>query len=279
MSIEAPEAHILAAQMHKQLVGKTVEAVEMQNRAGMQKIGCINSDLSAFNQLNCKPITEVASRGLVVLVQFGGVNLVLAPEYGGKIQYHQTKTQTPKKLHAKVTFTDGSAFSVALTGLGCIKVYTDAELPYSYVYKRDFLQALTPLNPQEFSFSAFSAALNAKNVNIKAVICRQRSRGGGVSNSSFQDVLFQAGIHPKRKASSLNEEEKQRLYKAIREVITQRLKLGGKNQFVDFYGVQGKYVPLMGPNMKGQLCSRCGTPIEMIGLGGGQVYYCPNCQK
>jgi formamidopyrimidine-DNA glycosylase len=258
--MEAPEARILADQMHKQLNGKTVAAVNMQNCESMQKIGCVNSDRSAFNQLNGKTVTEVTARGLVMLMRFGGENLILAPEYGGKIQYHPTRTQTPKKFHIKITFTDGSAFSVALTGLGCIQVYKDAELPYSYVYRRDFSQVPTPLNPQEFTFPTFSAALAAKNVNIKTALVGKDATIVGLSNSTFQDVLFQAGIHPKRKATNLIEQEKTSLYNAIQHIMTERLKLGGKNQFVDFYGTQGKYTPLMGPNMKGQLCSQCGHP-------------------
>ncbi len=279
MSIEAPEAHILATQMHKQLVGKTVTSVEMQNCESMQRIGCVNSDLSAFNQLCGKTVSQVTSRGLAMLVKFGGVNLVLAPEYGGKILYHKIETKAPKKFHAKITFEDGSTLSVALTGLGCIQVHEDQDLGYSYIYRRDFSEVPSPLDSQEFSFPKFSLALAAKNINIKAALVGKNAVVVGLSNSSFQDILFQAGIHPKSKAANLTEDEKQRLYQSIKHTMTQRLAKGGKNQFADLYGVQGGYVPLMGPNMKGQLCSRCGTPIERVSLGGGQVYFCPKCQK
>jgi formamidopyrimidine-DNA glycosylase len=278
VSIEAPEAYILAAQMHRQLVGKTVASVQMQNCESMQRIGCVNSDLSAFNQLCGRTVSEVSSRGLVVLVRLGGVNLLLAPEYSGKSLYHKTEAETPKKFHAKITFSDDSAFSVALTGLGCIQVYSDAELKYSYVYRRDFSTTPSPLNEQEFTFPKFAAALAAKNVNIKAALVGKDAVVVGLSNSSFQDILFQAQISPKRKASSLSEQEKRQLYNAITSIMAERVKQGGKTQFVDFYGVLGRYVPLMGPNMKGQLCSRCGTAIEAASLGGGQVYFCPKCQ-
>ncbi|UCE12610.1 MAG: zf-TFIIB domain-containing protein [Candidatus Heimdallarchaeota archaeon] len=34
----------------------------------------------------------------------------------------------------------------------------------------------------------------------------------------------------------------------------------------------------MGPNMKGQTCPECRTPIEKLAFGGGHVYLCPKCQ-
>jgi formamidopyrimidine-DNA glycosylase len=100
----------------------------------------------------------------------------------------------------------------------------------------------------------------------------------GISNSTFQDILYLAKIHPKRKASELNAEEKRSLYDAIRLVFKERLRLDGKDQFHDLYGKQGSYTPTMGPNMKKQTCPECGTPIEKLSLGGGHVYLCPSCQ-
>jgi hypothetical protein len=35
-------------------------------------------------------------------------------------------------------------------------------------------------------------------------------------------------------------------------VVEQRINLGGKGQFVDFYGKHGTYTSAMGPNMKGK---------------------------
>lgn len=81
-----------------------------------------------------------------------------------------------------------------------------------------------------------------------------------------------------RKASDLNVDERQALYDAIKLVIKERIRLNGKEQFCDLYGNQGRYAPAMGPNMKKQICPVCGTRIEELNVGGGQVYFCPHCQ-
>ena len=65
----------------------------------------------------------------------------------------------------------------------------------------------------------------------------------------------------------------------MRAVVEERIKAGGKNLFVDFYGKPGIYEPRMGPNMKGQPCKECGAAVEVISLSGGQVFFCPKCQN
>lgn len=56
---------------------------------------------------------------------------------------------------------------------------------------------------------------------------------------------------------------------------------GGRREgerLIDLYGKQGSYTPAMGPNMKEQACPACGTKVQKLSLGGGQIYYCPTCQ-
>ena len=100
----------------------------------------------------------------------------------------------------------------------------------------------------------------------------------GISNSTFQDILYRASLHPKRKASDLNTEENRSLYDAVRFVLEERIRLEGKGQFRDIYGKLGAYTVAMGPNMKEQTCPECGAPIQKLSLGGGHVYLCPGCQ-
>lgn len=93
------------------------------------------------------------------------------------------------------------------------------------------------------------------------------------------DILYRAQLHPKHKATELNAQEKKVLFESIQQVVKERIKLGGKYQLVDLYGKQGQYIPTMGPNRKGSLCTACHSEITKISFGGGQVYLCPVCQK
>jgi formamidopyrimidine-DNA glycosylase len=131
----------------------------------------------------------------------------------------------------------------------------------------------------EFTFERFSKELTGKNVNIKAALVGKDAVVVGLSNSAFQDIIYRAGIHPKRKASSLNESERHAVYDATKLMIRDRIESGGKDQFTDLYGRQGNYASQMGPNMRDKTCKKCGTRVEALSLGGGKTYYCPSCQK
>jgi formamidopyrimidine-DNA glycosylase len=219
----------------------------------------------------------VEYRGNVVHVRFdGGMNLLVAPEYGGKVNYVESGG-TPD-YHFRARFTDGSAFVVRLTSMGCVIALNDEELADSYMYKRDFGEIISPRD-EEFTLERFSMLMAEKNRMLKSVLVGKDAILVGMSNATYQDVIFRAGLHPKRKASSLSGDEIKALFTAIMHVIEERIRLKGKVKFQDIYGVEGGYVAAMGPNMKGKSCPECETQIEGIQHGGGKVYICPKCQQ
>jgi formamidopyrimidine-DNA glycosylase len=278
MSVELPEAKILSEQMNLELKGKRVKSFLLKDYERLQRIGMMDKDLTSFNQLVDGKIETVASRGNVIRVKFdNGANLILGPEYGGEIFYHTDATNVPK-FHLRVDFSDGTVLTVRLTSMGVIQVLKDDELERSYVYKRDFDSTKLSPTDEEFTFERFSKRMADHNKMLKSVLVGKDAVLVGVSNSTFQDILYRARLHPKRKASELNVEEKRSLHDAIRFVLKERLRLEGKDQFHDLHGKQGSYTPAMGPNMKQQTCPECGTSIEKLSLGGGHVYLCPNCQ-
>lgn len=279
MSIELPEAKILAEQMNKELIGKRVKSYSLKDYERLQRIGFINRDLKAFDQLVNQEVKAVASRGNAIRVNFSnGVNLILSPEYGGVILYHKKTSETPEKFHLRINFKDDTALTVRLTSMGGIHVLKDSDLTKSYVFKRDFNPEIPSPTDEKLTLERFSELLAKNNRALKSALVGKDAVIVGLSNSAFQDILYRAWLHPKRKASELNADEKRALYNAIKHVLQERILLGGKDQFLDLYGKQGCYKPAMGPNMKHQHCPACGTPIEKISLGGGQVFFCPKCQ-
>jgi formamidopyrimidine-DNA glycosylase len=278
LSVEFPEAYILAKQMNIELTGKQIATCNLQNCAKLQNLGFINIYLSDFDRLINRKIESTISRGNTIRLKLNGnLNLLLAPEYGGVILFHPKGGVVPSKYHLKLDFKDKTALTITLTGMGIIQALTDEELQHSYVYRRDFSQTASPME-EDFTFERFSKELTDRNVNLKTVIVGKEAAIVGLGNAAFQDILYHASIQPKHKTSDLNPARQRVLYDAIKFVIEQRIKLGGKSQFVDFYGKQGTYVAAMGSNMKGKICLHCGGSIEKLSLGGGQVYCCPNCQ-
>ncbi len=280
MSVELPEAKILAKQMSKELLGKRVKSTHVQHYEKLQKIGMLNKDIKAFDQLVDGVVESTTSRGNGIRLKLNnGVNLILAPEYGGRIFFHKSKKDATGKFHLKVDFADDSALTVRLTSMGLIHTIRDDALERSYIFRRDFNpDVLSPIDP-EFTSEHFAELLSGNKRMLKSVLVGKDAVVVGLSNSAFQDIIYRARLHPKRKAAELTKEETQALYDAITYVLLERIRLGGKDQFLDLYGNQGSYTPAMGPNMKQSTCMTCKTPIEKLSLGGGHIYFCPKCQK
>jgi len=279
VSIELPEAMILAEEMNRELLSKRIRSYQLKDHERLQRIGFMNKDAKAFDQLLNTKIESVVSRGNAILVKLSnGLNLILSPEYGGEIFYNSTEKVVSEKYHLRVDFSDDTVLTVRLTSMGGIHVMKDSELSDSYVFKRDFnLRVISPVD-EKFTSKDFSKLLSESNKALKSVLVGKDAVLVGLSNSAFQDILFRAKLHPKRKASELSADERQALYDAIKKVLRERIQLRGKDQFTDLYGNKGGYTPAMGPNLKGRNCPRCGTPIDKLSVGGGEVFLCLKCQ-
>ena len=241
MSIGLTEAHILARQMSNALCGKRVKSYALQECEKLQRIGFLNKDTKSFDQVIGAEIKSVTSRGTVIRVEFSHeMNLLLAPEYGGRISYHKSSSIVHQKLHLRVDFSDNTVLVVRLMRMGVILALKDDKLPRSYVYRRDFLsEGLSPIDDKEFTFERFSERLASRKDMMKPLLVGKNAIVVGLGNSAYQDIIFRAGIHPRKKASDLGKEEKQALYDAMKLVFSERIRLGGKDQFFDLMETKG----------------------------------------
>ena len=94
----------------------------------------------------------------------------------------------------------------------------------------------------------------------------------------LQDLLFEAGIHPKRKLRTLGEAERAALFAAVKWVPARMAEQGGRDTERDLFGNPGGYRTRLSKNTVSAGCPRCGGPITKEAYLGGAVYYCPACQ-
>lgn len=280
VSVELPEAQILAEQMMDTLLEKKIKSVDIKDSDRLRKIGFMNKKIKDYDRLvGCK-IKSIEQRGNVIRIQMNKkMNLVLCPDYGANIRFHKEVTTLPKKHHFKAEFIDGTYLTVRQTGMGLVYSATDQEVKDLYVIKRDFSDIPSPVGEHDFTAERFVELLDAKGQNIKAAIVGKTAVVVGLSNAAFQEIIFKAGIHPKRNTSTLTNDEKHSLYDSMKQILNSRICSGGKDNWENLYGQPGRHIPVMGPNMKDKNCPQCNAAIEKIAHGGGQVYFCPRCQR
>ncbi len=149
------------------------------------------------------------------------------------------------------------------------------------IQKLPFFKELGPEPFRDLTFEYFSKMLSSLNTPVKPLLMDQ-SRIGGVGNIYANDALWEAGVNPRKKAADLSQTEKERLYKAIHDVMEFSIEHGAAsdNNYVDALGQEGRYQEHFKVyNRAGQACDRCGRLIERIKLGGRGTFFCPHCQK
>jgi formamidopyrimidine-DNA glycosylase len=201
------------------------------------------------------------------------------PIIGGHPTSDMRGEQPNKSTRVIFSFSDGSKlFFNDQRKFGWIKVIKNSDLQ-----NQSFLKTLGP-EPLEKEFTLkvmTEQLLRRKNQPVKVAIMDQ-SLIAGVGNIYASEACFLAGIDPRRKVSSLSDEDFKRLHKGVITSLQTGVDHGGStlSHFVDAEGQSGKFLTFAYVyNRAKQPCKNCGTSIEKITLGGRGTYLCPQCQK
>ena len=131
------------------------------------------------------------------------------------------------------------------------------------------------------SVDEWRSLVRGRRLPIKNLLMDQRVLGG-VGNIYASEMLFQAGIRPRRRAASLRGAELVRLNQALRAVLAEAVGLGGSSisDYRDANGRPGSFQMRHAVyDRAGEPCRACGTTIKRVVLSGRSSFYCPRCQR
>jgi formamidopyrimidine-DNA glycosylase len=134
----------------------------------------------------------------------------------------------------------------------------------------------TPLSTGEWR-----ALVRSRRLPIKSLLMDQKLLAG-IGNIYANEMLFQAGIRPRRRAANLRGRELERLDDAMRRVLGEAVRLGGSSisDFRDATGNPGYFqIQHAVYDRGGKPCPQCATPIRRVVLSGRSTFYCPSCQS
>lgn len=100
----------------------------------------------------------------------------------------------------------------------------------------------------------------------------------GSETGVLQDILFRAGIHPRRKLATLGDSDAERLFTTLKSLLREMTDRGGRDTEKDLFGNVGGYTVQLSRNTCAEPCPVCGGPIVKEAYLGGAVYYCLHCQ-
>ena len=135
----------------------------------------------------------------------------------------------------------------------------------------------------EFTPDVLSAALKGKRTPIKAALLDQRVVAG-VGNIYACEALFEAGISPKRLASTVAGARARCLVPAIKQTLEEAIKAGGST-LRDYARTDGELGYFQHRfkvyDREGKRCLKrgCNGVVRRIVQSGRSTFYCPSCQR
>jgi formamidopyrimidine-DNA glycosylase len=196
------------------------------------------------------------------------VNLMLA----GRIQ-HQQKNEHPLGFKLIAMKLDDGTWLNICDDQKMAKVYILH--PGEYAAVPGFEDQGVDIRSPEFTEAAFQGMAKQHSRKQVRVFVNTHTILSSIGNAYADEILFEAGIHPKTIVASLTPADLQHLYHAIGSVMD------GGIQHVARSG-QPIHVKVRDHmkmrNRQGLPCPRCGAKIRREGVRGYDVFFCPTCQ-
>lgn len=146
-------------------------------------------------------------------------------------------------------------------------------------------ERLSGLGPEPFSeeFTAvyLEGAIGSRRAQIKPLLLDQKVVSG-IGNIYADEILFDARLHPRRKANTLSEAEWKCLYDAIKENLVAGIRHRGTTvrlykDVLDRPGDHQNHLRVF--EKQGEECPGCEGKIVREKVGGRPSHFCPACQK
>lgn len=273
---ELPEVEVVRRGLARYIDGATFDAVDVLHpRANRGQLEPLDALLSG------KTVSHVARRGKFMWLEFT----------------HEDHTDPHRDVlfihlgmsgQIRVGTTDSKHLRISA------QMYTPAGEPLtvSFIDQRTFgywlyapWSTMAHIGPdpleEEFNANDVARLIRSKRGPIKSVLLDQTVMSG-VGNIYADEALWAAGIHPKKRASTLRQRDAVNLIEQAAAVMTTALSQGGTSfdaLYVNVNGESGYFSrSLKAYGRTGQPCHRCHTPLERIVIGGRSTHLCPRCQ-
>lgn len=220
----------------------------------------------AFTQkLKDRKFTETTRRGKTLFLSAGDDTFVVM-HFGmtGELRYLSQSGESPDYTKCSFVFgNDRKLHYLSKRKLGYIELTSDFD---KFIREKDLGPDVLELTEEEFV-----AVLREKKSMVKSAITDQ-SAFSGIGNIYADEILFQAGIHPKSKTGEFSESTIKTLFQKTKEVLQTAIKEEADvSRFPENY--------LIPHRSEGSDCPECGGKVKKIKVSGRSGYYCPHCQK
>ncbi len=271
---ELPEVETIKEDLRELVVGSRIEGVQVVEPALVEQL----SAEEFVRRLEGARIEGAHRRAKHLLVELGsGDFLVFQLKIGGQLLL-VPPVEEPRTALMLVLRLDGDRrlFLRDQTGFSRARVLDAEELE----------ERLSSLGPEPlgegFGVEYLRETIGSRRAQIKPLILDQKVVAG-IGNIYADEILFDARLHPRRKADSLSDEEWSALRGAIRENLAAGVEHRGTTvrlyrDVLNRPGEHQNYLRVF--ERHGRPCPEgCGGEVVRESVGGRPTHYCPECQR
>jgi len=270
---ELPELELLREALTKYAAGKTVLAV-VPNPSRAFVIRYPPADFG--RNLQGRKITTIERRGKFLIFDFDdrGPRLIINPMLSGRFAYC---SRAAPSLPA-------TCFTLQLSGAEDIRFLDNTMMARVYLTSDPGAEipAFADLGPDaldpKLDYGTFAARLRRHRGELKNVL-RNQAFVAGIGNAYADEILFEAGLRPLRRASTLSDEERRTLYDAMRSVLTNAVRTIKGQYEKGMHKLHKQDRTFLKVHARGKsVCPRCGHRISSVHAGGESTFFCRGCQ-
>jgi formamidopyrimidine-DNA glycosylase len=270
---ELPEVEALALDLRTRLQGRAIARVDV---AAFSALKTFDPPLSALQGML---VDGVSRHGKFLDIDASGLHLVLHLARAGWVRWRDSVPPSPPRpggrspLAARVVLDDGSGLDVTEAG-------TQKRLALYVVHDPAAVPGIARLGPDplsdEFTRDVLRRILTeARRAQLKGVL-RNQGVVAGIGNAYSDELLHAARLSPFKPASSIDDEELETLFDAIRTVLGDAVERSRGLAASELKGEKKSHLSVHGRT--GEPCPVCGDTVREVSFADSSLQYCPTCQ-
>jgi formamidopyrimidine-DNA glycosylase len=260
---ELPDLLYVVSRLRERLAGRHVTAERVKEPVVLRFT--VRGNLSL---LLGRALQDVFRKSHFVVFRFEGLDLAVNPMLAGRFRLAAPGDKDEASL----------AFALALGDVE-LRYLDDKSMGKAYLIATDDWRAIPGMQTggidilsPEFSRERFCSLLKHRRDQVRAFLLDKKALDS-LGNAYADEVLFEAGIHPKTFCRRLSHEEGVRLHDAIVKVMREAAEEVARRA----EPIEVKVRDFLKVRLK-DTCPRCGSKIRTAGVKGMDAYFCPRCQ-
>jgi len=260
---ELPDVEIMKDYLNATALHKRIAEIEVMERSLLG--GVSERELRSF--LKGSRFEKSNRHGKYLFVKTGDRGwLVLHFGMTGFLAYFKNPEQSGKHTRLRIDFHNG--YHLAYDCQRKLGLIDWTKEPEAFIKKKKLGD--DPCG-EHFDLSRFEEILGGRKGSVKSALMNQHVISG-IGNIYSDEILFQAGIHPKREVHSLHRNDIRTLFDSLREVLDTAVEAGADPEQMPSHYL----TPVRGKKEK---CPKCGGRLEKATVSGRTSHFCVDHQR